>query len=93
MNNTIFALCKAIRVLNLHNSDGELNYTRFVIPFHGEAYAKSVEMLLCVQEFKITIHKAMRSKLEGQASRCIWQLTLDISESLEWMKISCACES
>lgn len=49
VNNTIFALCRAIRVLNLHNSDGELNYTRSVIPFHGEAYAKSVEMLLCAQ--------------------------------------------
>ncbi|XP_024163192.1 uncharacterized protein LOC112170216 isoform X2 [Rosa chinensis] len=90
VNNTIFALCKAIRVINLHNSDGELNYTRFVIPFHGEAYAKAVEMLLSAHEFKIAIHKAMKSIPEGQASQCIRQLTLDISESLEWMKVSCS---
>ncbi|XP_040369829.1 uncharacterized protein LOC112186617 isoform X2 [Rosa chinensis] len=90
VNNTIFALCKAIRVINLHNSDGELNYTRFVIPFHGEEYAKAVEMLLSAHEFKIAIHKAMKSIPEGQASRCIRQLTLDISESVEWMKVSCS---
>ncbi|PRQ21950.1 hypothetical protein RchiOBHm_Chr6g0244921 [Rosa chinensis] len=81
VNCTIFALCKAVRVINLDNSDGELNYTRFFIPFHGEAYAKAVEMLLSAHGFKIAIHKAMKSISEGQASRCIWQLTLDFSES------------
>ncbi|KAM5549964.1 hypothetical protein ABKV19_001077 [Rosa sericea] len=90
VNNTIFAFCKAIRVINLHNSDGELYYTRLVIPFHGEAYANAVEMLLSAHKFKIAIHKAMKSIPEGQASRCIQQLTLDISESLEWMKVSCS---
>ncbi|XP_050363117.1 uncharacterized protein LOC126782016 [Argentina anserina] len=89
VNNTIFALCKAIRIISLHNSDGELNYTRFVIPFHGEAYAKSVEMLLCAHDFKIAIHKAMKFIPEGQASQCIRQLTLDVSKSLEWMQVSC----
>ncbi|XP_021819976.1 uncharacterized protein LOC110761732 [Prunus avium] len=89
VNNTIFALCKAIRLLNSCNGDCELKYTRFVISLHGEAYAKSVEMLLCAQEFKIAIQQAIKSIPEGQASGCIGQLTLDISESLDWMKISC----
>ncbi|XP_048420292.1 uncharacterized protein LOC103958506 [Pyrus x bretschneideri] len=90
VNNTIFALCKAIRLLSSHNGDGERNYTRFVISLHGEGYAKSVEMLLCSQEFKIAIQQAIKSIPEGQASGFIGQLTVDISESLEWMKISCS---
>ncbi|KAL6213152.1 hypothetical protein ACLB2K_012599 [Fragaria x ananassa] len=89
VDTAIFALCKAMRVINLHNIDGDLNYGRFVIPFHGEAYAKSVEMMSCAYDLKIAIHKAMKSIPEGQASQCIRQLTLDILESLEWMKASC----
>ncbi|KAM1003110.1 hypothetical protein ACFX2C_003475 [Malus domestica] len=90
VNNTIFALCKAIRLLSSHNGDGERNYTRFVISLHGEAHAKSVEMLLCSQEFKIAIQQAVKSIPEGQASGCIGRLTMDVSECLEWMKISCS---
>ncbi|KAM1760706.1 hypothetical protein ACFX12_003553 [Malus domestica] len=59
VNNTIFALCKAIRLLSSHNGDDERNYTRFVISLHGEAHAKSVEMLLCSQEFKLQSNKLL----------------------------------
>ncbi|KAL6211915.1 hypothetical protein ACLB2K_017138 [Fragaria x ananassa] len=50
---------------------------------------KSVEMISCAHDLKIAIHKALKSIPEGQASQCIRQLTLDILESLEWMKASC----
>lgn len=84
VDNTIFTLCKAIRLVNLHDND--MKYTRFFTSLDGEAYAKSVGILLCSHEFKIAIHKAVKSIPEGQASGCLRELTMDISESLEWMK-------
>ncbi|XP_015893451.3 uncharacterized protein LOC107427580 [Ziziphus jujuba] len=88
VNNTIFTLCKAIRLS--HGGSGETDYARFLTSLHGEVYAKSVGMLLCSHEFKIAIHRAVKSIPEGQASGCLRQLTRDMSEALEWMKESCS---
>ncbi|KAL6346517.1 hypothetical protein AAG906_000135 [Vitis piasezkii] len=93
VNNAIFALCKAVRLLVSHDSDCELNYSGFMSCTNSASYeacAKSVEMLLCSQEFKFSIYNAIRSIPEGQASECVRQLTTDISDSLKWMKTSCS---
>ena len=76
-----------------HDSDCELNYSGFTSCMNTASYeasAKSVEMLLCSQEFKFAICNAIRSIPEGQASECVRQLTSDISNSLEWIKTSCS---
>ena len=86
VNNAIFALCKAVRLLVSHDSDYELNYSGFMSCMNSvsyEACAKSVEMLLCSQKFKFAIYNAIRFIPEGQASECIPQLTTDISDSLK----------
>lgn len=88
MNNSIFTLCKAIRLVNSHDSG--MDYARFLVSLDIEVYARSVGMLLCSHEFKIAIHRVVKSIPEGQASGCLRELTMDVSESLEWMKGSCS---
>ncbi|KAF8405366.1 hypothetical protein HHK36_010270 [Tetracentron sinense] len=93
VNHTIFALCKAVRFFAFHDIDGEMDYSRFVFctpSLSPEAYVKSVAMLLCSQEFRLAIFNAIKSIPEGQASGSLHQLKMDISESLEWMKVSCS---
>lgn len=86
-----FSLCKAARLLANWEVDGEIN-PKMDVGTHAsyEAYAKSVGMLLCSQEFKVSVHKAISSIPEGQASGCIQQLAEDISESLIWIKLCCS---
>ncbi|KAG6761632.1 hypothetical protein POTOM_034860 [Populus tomentosa] len=73
--------------------DVELNYDRIgfsKISLPHASYAKAVETLLCSHEFKLAIRKNICSIPEGQASQCIPQLTVDLSESMEWMKCTCS---
>ncbi|EXB36837.1 hypothetical protein L484_003222 [Morus notabilis] len=88
VNIVVFSFCEAIRLLISHDGDIEVKYTRFLTPLHGEAHAKSVGILVCCQEFKIAVQKAIKSIPEGQASACLQQLITDISESLKWMEVS-----
>ncbi|KAK9287343.1 hypothetical protein L1049_015758 [Liquidambar formosana] len=93
VNTIIFALCKAVRLLVLHDSDGEMNCSMFMsctTSLSYDTYAKAVGMLICSQEFRLVICDAIKSIPEGQASGCIRQLTMDMSESLEWIKESCS---
>ncbi|GMI83549.1 hypothetical protein like AT4G30150 [Hibiscus trionum] len=90
VNNSIFTLCKAVRLLISHHHEGEMSCTRFFsdsASFYNEATAASVGILLASQEFKLSIHRAIKFIPEGQASELIQQLTADVSESMEWMKI------
>ncbi|XVF67867.1 hypothetical protein PTKIN_Ptkin10aG0156400 [Pterospermum kingtungense] len=93
VNNSIFTLCKAVRLLLSHHYEGEMNSTK-IFPYTtsllNEATAVSVGILLCSQEFKLAILHAIKSIPEGQASELIQQLTADVSESMEWMKIGCS---
>ncbi|RZC50533.1 hypothetical protein C5167_018958 [Papaver somniferum] len=70
---SIFALCKAVRSFSIANC---------------EECVKSATMLLCFQEFRLAICKAIKNVPEGKATDCIKQLRKDISESLEWMMTS-----
>lgn len=91
MSNTIFALCKALRlVLSTDGEDNdEASYIRLlpcVNSLPHSMFDKSVGLLLSSQEFKISFHNAIKSIPEGQASGCIRELAVDLSQSLEWMK-------
>ncbi|XVF00942.1 hypothetical protein REPUB_Repub04eG0045700 [Reevesia pubescens] len=93
VNNSIFTLCKAVRLLISHHHEGEMSCARFLsstTSLPNKATAVSVGILLCSQEFKLAIHHAIKSIPEGQASELIHQLTADTSESIEWMKIGCS---
>ncbi|XP_037491861.1 uncharacterized protein LOC105643786 isoform X2 [Jatropha curcas] len=94
VESAIFALCKAIRlIITRENNSGDRQiYGWFrscisCLPY--ETYAKSVGMLLCAQEFKLTIHNGIKSIPEGQAGECIRLLSIDLMESMEWIK-SCS---
>lgn len=82
-----------MRLLISHHYEGEMSSPTFfpcATSLPNEATATSVGILLCSQEFKIALHHAIKSIPEGQASELIQQLTADISESMEWMKIGCS---
>lgn len=96
VTSTILMLCKAMRLLVARDNDDEMNSLRFVscIPvLLYEAFAKSVGMLLCSPDFRLSIHNAIRSIPEGQASQCIRQLTTDMTEFLEWMEIDSSVDN
>ncbi|OAY51263.1 hypothetical protein MANES_05G200700v8 [Manihot esculenta] len=87
----IFALCKAMRLIieQENNSGGEQKFGclgSFPTFLPYEAYAKSVGMLLGAKEFKVGIQNGIKSIPEGQASECIRQLSIDLSESMKWME-------
>ncbi|KAI6681845.1 hypothetical protein NL676_035726, partial [Syzygium grande] len=91
VSNVIFSLSKAARLLANWEVNGVIDPKMFVGTHASyEAYVNSVGMLLCSQEFKVAVHKAISSIPEGQASGCIEQLAEDISESLIWMKHCCS---
>ncbi|XVE67104.1 hypothetical protein DITRI_Ditri08aG0133500 [Diplodiscus trichospermus] len=93
VNNSIFTLCKAVRLLISHHHQGEMSCTRLfsqTISVPNVATAASVGILLCSQEFRLAIYHAIKSIPEGQASELIQQLTADVAESMEWMKIDCS---
>ncbi|KAI3863602.1 hypothetical protein MKX03_031653 [Papaver bracteatum] len=69
----LFALCKAVRLFRIPDS---------------KACVESVTMLLCFQEFRLAVCKAIKNIPEGQASGFIKQLEKDVSDSLVWMKTS-----
>ncbi|KAL4572905.1 hypothetical protein LXL04_019693 [Taraxacum kok-saghyz] len=75
---SVFALCKAIRRFVSSARDTEAN--------HAESLAKSIQLILCSPELRLSIHNAVKSIPEGQVGLCIKDLTTDVSESLEWMK-------
>lgn len=58
--------------------------------FPLERSAKSVEKLLSSQDLILAIHSAIKVIPEGQASGCIKSLTRDVSETMEWIKVSCS---
>ncbi|GFY94609.1 hypothetical protein Acr_09g0010550 [Actinidia rufa] len=80
----------ALRRLVLPESWGEMISSTYTsnAPSVCETYAKSVSTVLCSQEFRLAIHDAVVSIPEGQVSGTIQQLKTEISESLEWVKIS-----
>ncbi|XP_010268229.1 PREDICTED: uncharacterized protein LOC104605241 [Nelumbo nucifera] len=84
----LFALCKAVRVWGNSRNDG---FSRFVffptLSLPSETCVESVVMLVCSQNFRISISNAVKSTPEGQVSGCIKQLQTDISESLELIKV------
>lgn len=53
-----------------------------------ERSTKSVEKLLSSQDLRLAIHRAINVIPEGQASGCIKSLTTDVSETMDWMRVS-----
>lgn len=76
-----------------HNDDEEMKYTIFLsqkTSLTCEGIGRPLGILLSSWEFKQSIHNAIKSIPEGQASGCIRHLTRDMSESIEWMKVLCS---
>ncbi|XAR59071.1 hypothetical protein NMG60_11014710 [Bertholletia excelsa] len=90
VHNVIFSLCKMARSLVLPDSQGAMISSKFMNGASSlccEAYAKSMNMVLCLQEFRHPVYDAIVSIPEGNVSGCIQRLKTDISEYLEWIKV------
>lgn len=82
---SVFALCKAIRRMVSSVRDIEANNSESWRSYH-ESWTKSLRLIICSPELRLSIHNAVKSIPEGQVSLSIRELTTDLSESLEWMK-------
>ncbi|CAN4125104.1 unnamed protein product [Withania somnifera] len=82
VNIAIFTLSKAVREVSSSFRSNEAFRSSFLC----HSFAKSLSMLLCSPEFRLSIRNAVKSIPEGQASGCIRQLIVDVAESLEWIK-------
>ncbi|KAL3515027.1 hypothetical protein ACH5RR_021929 [Cinchona calisaya] len=80
VSTSMFALCKAARLLVSPLRDSETCTSEFY-----SLCSISLSTLLCSPEFRLSMYKGIKSIPEGQASACIQQLTVDISESLHWL--------
>ncbi|KAF5190599.1 Urb2/Npa2 family protein [Thalictrum thalictroides] len=92
VNKPIFALCKAVRLFGFGDNLNEIAYSRFIagkVSSSLEVCVQPIIMLFTSQDFRTVISNAIKSIPEGQVSVCIQQLKIDISESLEWMKVTC----
>ncbi|XP_050231110.1 uncharacterized protein LOC126680105 [Mercurialis annua] len=96
VESSIFALCKAMRLVVVHENDGSSEQNYGFISFFGscitslpyDVYVKAAEIMLCAQEFKLAIKTGINSMPEGHANECIRQLSKDLSESIEWIRNS-----
>ncbi|KAK6136679.1 hypothetical protein DH2020_029586 [Rehmannia glutinosa] len=83
VDSSIFALCRAARHSSSLVGDGELYTPSDSCSF----YPSSLSMLFCSLEFRLSLSNAIKAIPEGQASGFIRQLSSDIMESLEWVKL------
>ncbi|KVI04114.1 Nucleolar 27S pre-rRNA processing, Urb2/Npa2, C-terminal [Cynara cardunculus var. scolymus] len=82
---SVFALCKAIRCMVSSVRDIEADHSESWRSYH-ESWTKSLRLIICSPELRLSIHNAVKSIPEGQVSLSIRELATDLSKSLEWMK-------
>ncbi|PIN12735.1 hypothetical protein CDL12_14653 [Handroanthus impetiginosus] len=81
VDSSIVALCRAVRQSLSLVGDSETPGPSGSF----SSYSKSLSMLFCSLEFRISLKNAIYTIPEGQASGCIRQLSSDLMESLQWM--------
>ncbi|XP_076909992.1 uncharacterized protein LOC143567460 [Bidens hawaiensis] len=87
VSTSVFALCKAIRRSVSSVREFEINHPEsFRSSVYHESWTKSLRLILCSPELRLSVHNAIKSIPEGQVSLCIQELATDLSETLEWMK-------
>ncbi|CAH2077504.1 unnamed protein product [Thlaspi arvense] len=90
----VFALCKAGRLVIPPDGDNGKMIETKELPRSNvsllERSAKSVEKLLSSQDLRLAIHRAIKVIPEGQAGGCIKSLTTDVSETMDWIRVSCS---
>ncbi|CAI9104701.1 OLC1v1003429C2 [Oldenlandia corymbosa var. corymbosa] len=80
VNNSIFALSKAVRLLASALVENELYRSHSY-----SSYSTSLSGLICSAKFRLSVSNAIKTIPEGQSSACIHLLTSDIAESLNWL--------
>ncbi|KAG5413133.1 hypothetical protein IGI04_000700 [Brassica rapa subsp. trilocularis] len=85
----VFAMCKAVRLVIPSDGDNvEMVDTRELLLL--ERSAQPVEKLLSCQDLRLAIDRAVKAIPEGQASDFVKSLTTDVSETIDWIRVSCS---
>lgn len=79
-------MCKAVRlVIPADGDNGDMVDIR--------EPPRSVEKLLSCQDLRLAIHRSIEAIPEGQASDFIKSLTTDVSETIDWIRVSCSASA
>ncbi|KAJ0251723.1 Urb2/Npa2 family protein [Hirschfeldia incana] len=93
----VFAMCKAVRLVIPADCDDEEMLDIKEPPQSSvslvERSAKSVEKFLSCQDLRFATHRAVKAIPEGQVSDFIKSLTTDVSETLDWIRVSCSANA
>ncbi|KAH9606417.1 hypothetical protein KSS87_015060 [Heliosperma pusillum] len=91
VNRALFALCRGLRHLAFYQVNDEMKSLEVPpsdLSLNCDKFAKSSHLLLSSQQFRLAICNAIKSIPEGQANEYVQNLSADISDSLEWMKVT-----
>ncbi|KAF0914214.1 hypothetical protein E2562_027792 [Oryza meyeriana var. granulata] len=83
---SIFALCGAVRTFRAAVGIGVVASSFSVSSLSSDKYLESLATLLSAHKLRDAIRASVNSMPEGQSSRCIEELTLDLTSTFEWMK-------
>ncbi|XP_015689807.2 uncharacterized protein LOC102709629 [Oryza brachyantha] len=85
---SIFTLCGALRMFRTAVVPGVVANSFSVSLLPSDKCLESLATLLSSHTLRNAIRTSINSMPEGQASRCIEELTLDLTGALEWIKTS-----
>uniref|UniRef100_A0A0D3FF47 Nucleolar 27S pre-rRNA processing Urb2/Npa2 C-terminal domain-containing protein n=1 Tax=Oryza barthii TaxID=65489 RepID=A0A0D3FF47_9ORYZ len=83
---SIFTLCGAVRTFRAAVGTGVAASSFSVSSLSSDKCLESLAALLSSQTLRDAIRTSINSMPEGQSSRCIEELTLDLTGTLKWMR-------
>ncbi|CAN0910103.1 hypothetical protein LINGRAHAP2_LOCUS26115 [Linum grandiflorum] len=96
VTSAISTLCIAIRLVVTHENDAAANqkdHIKFSSSwFPLKTFGKTLGLLLSSQDFRLSMHNAIKGLPEGQASDCVQKLCVEVSESMQWVKDGASVE-
>ncbi|KAL6645056.1 hypothetical protein ACP70R_016664 [Stipagrostis hirtigluma subsp. patula] len=85
VSRSIFRLCDAVRTFSDGATDA-VNGSFSLASFSSQKRLESMTTLLSSEALRGAIRTSIKSMPEGQSSRCIDELTQDLTETLKWAK-------
>ncbi|KAG8073909.1 hypothetical protein GUJ93_ZPchr0006g41482 [Zizania palustris] len=83
---SIFTLCGAVRMFRASVGAGSLASSFSASSLSSDKCLESLATLLSSHTLRDAIRTSINSMPEGQSSRCIEELTLDLTDTLKWME-------
>ncbi|TVU48030.1 hypothetical protein EJB05_07651 [Eragrostis curvula] len=87
VSRSVFSLCDAVRTFGAGGPDA-VKGSFSVASLSSQICLASLTTLLSSETLMGAIRTSIKSMPEGQSSRCIDELTLDLTETLKWTKVN-----